>query len=110
MRAWPPPVLCSVSQFERDRIYGHQSGAAGGSIQASFSTNCLTHLKTTATRICQSGYILRGRWPVTATVIILTVVITLFAAFAGALAWAQQHARQLSTAPVDVPRPRRRPF
>jgi len=47
---------------------------------------------------------------VTTTVVILTVVVTLFAAFAGALAWAQQHARQLSTAPIDAPRPRRRPF
>jgi hypothetical protein len=58
---------------------------------------------------CQ--HILKGRWPVTATtVIILTVLVALFAAFAGSLAWIQQHARQLSTASMDAPRPRRRPF
>jgi hypothetical protein len=44
------------------------------------------------------------------TVIVLTVLVTLFAAFAGALAWAQQHTRQLSTAAADIQRPRRRPF
>lgn len=44
------------------------------------------------------------------TVVILSVVGTLVAAFAGAFAWAQHHPRQLSTASADVPRPRRRPF
>lgn len=44
------------------------------------------------------------------TVILLTVVVTLFAAFVGGLAWMQQHTRQLSTAPAETPRPRRRPF
>ena len=44
------------------------------------------------------------------TVIVLTVLVILFAAFAGGLAWAQQHARQLSTAAANIPRPRRRPF
>jgi hypothetical protein len=44
------------------------------------------------------------------TVIVLTVLVTLFTAFAGALAWAQQHTRQLTTAPADAPRARRRPF
>ncbi len=73
--------------------------------------NRLMHRKTTATRIWQASYILRGRVPVTTTtLIVLSVVITLFAVFVGALAWAQQHARQLTTAPVDTPRPRRRPF
>ena len=44
------------------------------------------------------------------TVIVLTVVVSLLAAFAGAFAWAQLHGRQLTAAPADIPRPRRRPF
>jgi hypothetical protein len=42
---------------------------------------------------------------------VLATMVSLFAAFAAGLAWAQQHARQLSTAPTDDQRPkRRRPF
>jgi hypothetical protein len=49
--------------------------------------------------------------PVTATtMIVLAAVVSLFAAFAAGLAWAQQHARQLTAAPAEAPRPRRRPF
>jgi cell division protein FtsL len=42
--------------------------------------------------------------------IILATMVSLFAAFALGLAWAQHHARLLTAAPVDAPRPRRRPF
>jgi len=44
------------------------------------------------------------------TMIILAAVVSLFAAFAAGLAWAQPHARQLTTAPADTPRSKRRPF
>jgi len=44
------------------------------------------------------------------TMIFLASMVSLFAAFAAGLAWAQQHARQLSAASVEVPRPKRRPF
>jgi Flp pilus assembly protein CpaB len=46
----------------------------------------------------------------TSTMIVLAAVVALFAGFASALAWAQPHARQLTAAPADAPRPRRRPF
>ena len=45
----------------------------------------------------------------TATTLIVSAgLVGLFTAFAAGLAWAQQHARHLSAAPVA--RPRRRPF
>jgi Flp pilus assembly protein CpaB len=44
------------------------------------------------------------------TMLVLAAVVTLFAGFAAALAWAQPHARQLTAAPADASRPRRRPF
>jgi len=46
----------------------------------------------------------------TSTMIILTAVVAAFAGFAAALAWAQPHVRQLSTAPAETPRQKRRPF
>jgi hypothetical protein len=46
----------------------------------------------------------------TSTMIILAVAVAAFAGFAAALAWAQPHARQLSTASADTPRQKRRPF
>jgi hypothetical protein len=44
------------------------------------------------------------------TMITLATVVSLFAAFAAGLAWAQQHARQLTAAPAEAPRRKRRPF
>jgi len=44
------------------------------------------------------------------TMIILATMVCLFAAFAVGLAWAQHYARQLTAAPADVPRRKRRPF
>jgi hypothetical protein len=44
------------------------------------------------------------------TVIMLATVVSLFAAFAAGLAWAQPHARQLSAAPAEARRSKRRPF
>jgi len=46
----------------------------------------------------------------TSTMFVLAAVVALFAGFAAALAWAQPHARQLTAAPAEVSRPRRRPF
>ena len=46
----------------------------------------------------------------TPTMLTVTVVIVLFASFAGTLAWVQQHARSLSTAPAETFRRKRRPF
>jgi hypothetical protein len=46
----------------------------------------------------------------TTTLILLLTMVSLFTAFAAGLAWAQQHARQLSTRPVDARRPKRRPL
>ena len=46
----------------------------------------------------------------TSTMIILAAMVALFAGFAAALAWAQPHARQLTAAPAEMSRPRRRPF
>lgn len=46
----------------------------------------------------------------TSTMIILATVVAAFAGLAGALAWMQPHARQLSTAPAEPPRRKRRPF
>ena len=46
----------------------------------------------------------------TSTMIVLTAVVALFAGFAAALAWVQPHARQLTAAPAEMPRPKRRPF
>lgn len=46
----------------------------------------------------------------TSIMLTLAAVVALFAGFAAALAWAQPHARHLSTAPADTPRPKRRPF
>jgi len=45
-----------------------------------------------------------------ATVIILAAMVSLFAAFAAGLGWAQEYARQLSAAPAYARRPKRRPF
>lgn len=45
------------------------------------------------------------------TLAVLAAMVSLFAVFAAGLAWAQQHARQLSATPTDGRRPRRgRPF
>ena len=44
------------------------------------------------------------------SMLILAAVVALFAGFAAALAWAQPHARQLSAAPAEMTRPKRRPF
>jgi hypothetical protein len=46
----------------------------------------------------------------TSTMLILATAVALFAGFAAALAWAQPYARQLTAAPADASRPRRRPF
>jgi hypothetical protein len=44
------------------------------------------------------------------TLLVVTAAVALFAVFAGTLAWAQQHARPASPAPVQgIPR-KRRPF
>jgi hypothetical protein len=42
--------------------------------------------------------------------IILAAMVSLFAAFAAGLAWAQQYTRQLTATRLDAPRPKRRPF
>ena len=70
----------------------------------------LIQLKTSATRICQCGFCFEEMAVTATTVIILTIVVGLFAAFAAGLAWAQQLGGQLSASPVDAPRRRRRPF
>jgi len=44
------------------------------------------------------------------SMLILAAVVALFAGFAAALAWAQPHARQLTAAPAETTRPKRRPF
>jgi len=44
------------------------------------------------------------------TVIVIGILVSLFFILALGLAWAQQHARQLTTAPAEVPRRKRRPF
>jgi hypothetical protein len=46
----------------------------------------------------------------TSMMLILATAVALFTGFAAALAWAQPHARQLTAAPADASRPRRRPF
>jgi hypothetical protein len=44
------------------------------------------------------------------TLLVSATMVGLFTAFAAGLAWAQQRARQLCATPVEVERPRRRPF
>lgn len=47
------------------------------------------------------------------TIIVLTAVVAAFAAFAGALAWAQLHTRHLTGTPAPAAatrRPKKRPF
>jgi len=46
----------------------------------------------------------------TSTMIVLAAVVAALAGVAAALAWAQPHARQLSTANAETPRQKRRPF
>jgi hypothetical protein len=46
----------------------------------------------------------------TSTMIIVTLAVAGFATLAAALAWAQPHARQLTAAPAELPRRKRRPF
>ena len=62
-------------------------------------------------RICETGLVDKEIADMTVSALLtLTIVVALFAALAGGLAWAQQHARQLTTAPANVPRRKRRPF
>ena len=44
------------------------------------------------------------------TLLVVSAVVAVFALFAGTLAWAQQHARSASPAPVGGFRRKRRPF
>lgn len=44
------------------------------------------------------------------TLLILAAAVGVFAVFTAVLAWAQPHARDLSAAPVEASRRRRRPF
>jgi hypothetical protein len=44
------------------------------------------------------------------TLLAVVVLVALFAAFAGTLAWAQQHVRRESPMPADVFGRKRRPF
>jgi hypothetical protein len=44
------------------------------------------------------------------TLLVIAVAVALFAALAGSLAWAQQHARVPRLAPLKTFRRRRRPF
>jgi hypothetical protein len=70
----------------------------------------LIQLKTSVSGICHRDCCLEEIAVTTTTMIVLASMVGLFAAFAAGLAWAQQHARQLSAAPAEVPRPKRRPF
>jgi hypothetical protein len=45
-----------------------------------------------------------------ASMIIVSIVVALFAAFAGALVGAQQHSRSMNPAPAKILRRKRRPF
>ena len=46
----------------------------------------------------------------TSAALIVAAAVALFTGFAAALAWAQPHARQLTAAPAETTRPKRRPF
>jgi hypothetical protein len=70
----------------------------------------LIQLKTRASGICHRDRCLEEMAVTPTTMIFLASMVSLFAAFAAGLAWAQQHARQLSAASVEVPRSNRRPF
>jgi len=98
----------SVSQAERRRLDQYQSDIVsdGPSLQCTQ----LIQLKTSAKRICQCCRCFEEMAVTVATVIILAAVVSLFAAFAAGLGWAQEYARQLSAAPAYARRPKRRPF
>jgi hypothetical protein len=69
----------------------------------------LIQLKMSAPGICHRNSCFEEMAVTATTMITLVAVVSLFAAFVAGLAWAQPHARQLTAAPADAPRSKRRP-
>jgi len=70
----------------------------------------LIHLNARLVPVRQSLQKLKEMSVTVSTMLVIIIGVSIFAAFAGSLAWAQLYSRHASIAPVQGARPKRRAF